>query len=320
MNIETENRPREHDINDRITVLKALADTSRILIVNALLERPHCVEELAERLRLASSTISFHLRRLEEARLVAKRKSQYYLVYELRPDLFRMKLQDFVSVPSDDDSPERKRMRRYREKVLRTFFQSGVLARIPKQWRKRKIVIEEFVPLFEPERVYQEREVNERILPMHADYCTIRRLLIDEGYLTRDGQNEYRLATEARPMSTRPEIKKRYKEAPKEAGIFHVKNTVNGKVLLGSSKNLHGPLNKHRFLLSTGSHWNRKMQEEWNQFGPEAFVFEVLEIVTPKDDPRFNLDDELSLLEQVWIERVQPFGERGYNKDARIRE
>ncbi len=44
-------------------------------------------------------------------------------------------------------------------------------------------------------------------------------------------------------------------------------------------------------------------------------MFEVLDVVKQKDDPAFNLEDELSLLEQIWIERVQPFGEGGYNKD-----
>ena len=129
---------------------------------------------------------------------------------------------------------------------------------------------------------------------------------------------------EVKFVDNRGEIKRQYKEAPREAGIFHVKNTVNGKILLGSSKNLHGPLNRHRFLLSIGRHWNRKIQEDWDRLGPDAFVFEVLEIVKMKDDPGFSVEDELSLLEQKWIERVQPFGEGGYNKDykkgASIRE
>jgi biotin operon repressor len=320
MLIETENKHREENIEERVNVLKALADRSRIMIMNALSERPHCVEELAERLRLSSPTISFHLRKLEDAGLVSKSKAQYYLVYELRSDLLHMTLGDFVSVPSDDDSPERRRMWRYREKVMRTYFRNGSLVKIPKQWRKRMIVLEEFLSKFEPGRRYEEREVNERILPLYEDYCTIRRMLVDEGYMARDDEGYRRLETEERPMSTRSEIKKQYREAPRQAGIFHVKNTVNGKILLGSSKNLHGPLNKHRFILQIGRHWNQGMQEEWNRFGPEAFVFEVLEVIEPKEDPSFNLEDELSLLEQVWIERVQPFGERGYNKDARIRE
>jgi hypothetical protein len=176
-------------------------------------------------------------------------------------------------------------------------------------------VLEEFLASFEPGKEYGEDEVNGRIAPLYADYCTIRRMLIDQGYMTRRGQKYRRIEKEAGAVSTHSEIKRQYKEAPREAGIFQVKNTVNGKVLLGSSKNLHGPLNKHRFILSIGRHWNKALQNDWDRLGPDAFVFEVLEIVKQKDDPAFNLEDELSLLEQIWTERVQPFGEGGYNKD-----
>jgi hypothetical protein len=113
---------------------------------------------------------------------------------------------------------------------------------------------------------------------------------------------------------SRAELKRSYKETPRQAGIFQIKNTETGKVLLGSSTNLHGPLNKHRFILSTGRHDNAALQNDWNQFGPDAFSFEILEIVKPSDDPSFCLEDELTLLEQIWLERLQPFGERGYNQ------
>jgi hypothetical protein len=67
-------------------------------------------------------------------------------------------------------------------------------------------------------------------------------------------------------------------------------------------------------MLSIGSHANPVLQKDWNQFGAGAFTFEVLEVVKPSDDPLFDLDDELTLLEQIWIEKLQPFGERGYNQ------
>ncbi|HTR82487.1 MAG TPA: GIY-YIG nuclease family protein [Bacteroidota bacterium] len=121
-------------------------------------------------------------------------------------------------------------------------------------------------------------------------------------------------------MKTRQEINREYKERKKPAGIFQVKNIANGKVLLGSSLNLEGPLNGHKFMLSTGSHRNPALQKDWNTFGPEKFIFEILEVVKVKDDPNFNLDDELTLLEQIWIEKLQPFGERGYNPDEHIRQ
>lgn len=119
---------------------------------------------------------------------------------------------------------------------------------------------------------------------------------------------------------TRQDIKREYKERKKPAGIFQVKNIANGKVLLGSSLNLEGPLNSHKFMLKIGSHRNPSLQKDWNEYGPDKFVFEILEVVKVKDDPDFNLEDELTLLEQIWIEKLQPFGEKGYNTETRIRQ
>jgi hypothetical protein len=113
---------------------------------------------------------------------------------------------------------------------------------------------------------------------------------------------------------TRADLRRAYKETPRQAGIFQIKNVRTGRLLLGSSTNLHGPLNKHRFMLSIGKHDNQVLQKDWNQFGAEAFTFEILEVVKPSDNPLFNLDDELTLLEQIWIEKLRPFGDGGYNQ------
>lgn len=121
-------------------------------------------------------------------------------------------------------------------------------------------------------------------------------------------------------VKSRKDIKREYKERPKPAGVFQIKNTVNGKLLLGSSLNLEGPLNAHQFMLTIGRHRNKVLQQEWNEYGPDKFVFEILEVVQVKDDPNFNLNDELILLEQIWVEELQPFGERGYNTNTRIRQ
>jgi len=119
---------------------------------------------------------------------------------------------------------------------------------------------------------------------------------------------------------SRKEIHQAYKERVKPAGVFMIKNIANGKVLLGSSLNLEGPLNKHKFTLKIGSHLNKALQKDWDDFGPDNFVFEILEEVKVQDSPNFNLQDELTLLEQIWLEKLTPFGERGYNVNERIRE
>ena len=118
---------------------------------------------------------------------------------------------------------------------------------------------------------------------------------------------------------TRKELNREYVERLKPAGIYQVKNTANGKMLLGSSLNLEGPLNRHKFMLKIGSHTNKTLQNDWNELGPDVFVFEILEEVKTKDDPNFNLQDELTLLEMIWLEKLQPV-ENGYNLTARIRE
>ena len=121
-------------------------------------------------------------------------------------------------------------------------------------------------------------------------------------------------------MKTKKDIKREYKEREKIAGVFQVKNIANGKVLLGSSLNLHGPLNSHRFMLQIGSHRNKVLQQEWNEYGQDNFIFEILEVVKVKDDPSFNLNDELTLLEDIWLKKLHPFGDRGYNTSTQIRQ
>ena len=121
-------------------------------------------------------------------------------------------------------------------------------------------------------------------------------------------------------MKSKKDIIREYKEREKQAGVFQVKNTVNGKILLGSSLNLDGPLNSHKFMLTIGSHRNKALQKEWNEYGEDKFVFEILEVVKVKNESNFNLNDELTLIEQIWLEKLQPFSEKGYNTGTNIRQ
>ena len=121
-------------------------------------------------------------------------------------------------------------------------------------------------------------------------------------------------------MKTRKEIAREYKERKKPSGVFCVRNTVTGKLLFGSSLNLEGVFNRHKFGLSIGKHENAALQQDWNTYGADAFAFEILEEVKVTDDEFFDLKDELTLLEQIWMEKLQPFGENGYNMDKKIRQ
>lgn len=182
-------------IEASIRIIKALADESRLKIANSLMDKPQYVEEISQRIDLADSTVSFHLKKLEEAGLVSKRKEQYYITYSLNETLLNISLRDLISFSNDEFLEQVTRIEKYRQKVLRTFYRDGKLIQIPKQHKKRWIVFEEIVKKFEPGRVYEEKELNEVIMQFNEDYCTIRRELIGEKVLAREG-NKYWLVTD----------------------------------------------------------------------------------------------------------------------------
>lgn len=183
-------------LHDTATLLKALADPSRLRIAGALAQKPHYVEELSERLGLAASTISAHLKKLMEAGLVSSRREQYYIIYTLVSERLDVRLLDLLDDREADD--DRQRLERYRQKVLRAFFSDGRLTKLPAQHKKRWIVYEEFLALFEPDVRYSELELNERIKTLFDDYCTVRRELLEEGALQRDDRTYWRPANQPR--------------------------------------------------------------------------------------------------------------------------
>lgn len=108
-----------------------------------------------------------------------------------------------------------------------------------------------------------------------------------------------------------------YKETPRPMGVYQIRNTVNGKLLIGTSVNLPAILNRHRTALRMGSHQNRELQKDWAEFGPEAFEFEVLDTLTPPARPDYKPSDDLRALEELWLDKLSPFGERGYNPEPK---
>ena len=66
-----------------VKVMKALSDPSRLKIMKALQMRTMCVCELQYTLALAQSSISKHLKILEEADLVVSRKDGLWVNYSL---------------------------------------------------------------------------------------------------------------------------------------------------------------------------------------------------------------------------------------------
>lgn len=171
---------------DAISIFKCLADKSRLIIINNLLKEPMYVELLSERLALAPSTVSFHLKKLEDAGIVYSKKEQYYVVYSVNKDIFKISLEELIKSDISDKTVEKERENQYRKKVIESFFEYGTLKSIPVQQKKKRIVLEEIAKKFEENRQYTEREVNIIIADYNEDFCTIRRDMISEKLLERE--------------------------------------------------------------------------------------------------------------------------------------
>jgi group I intron endonuclease len=113
------------------------------------------------------------------------------------------------------------------------------------------------------------------------------------------------------------EIKKQYKQTLTPMGVYQLKNLANGKILIGSSKNLPARKNRFDMEISMGTVTDENLLQDFRKYGREGFVFEVLDYLDPKEDPAYNYTEDLKTLEEMWIEKLQPFDERGYNKPTR---
>ncbi len=178
---------------EAIRLFKCLSDKSRLQILKSLAIEDMYVERLAERLGITAPTVSFHLKKLADAGAVTSYKSQYYMMYSLKKDIFETSILDILREESDEAGLQAQRDAEYRRKVVDAFFEYGRLKSIPAQRKKERIILEEIVRAFAFDRIYSEREVNIIIADFCDDFCTLRRDMVGEGLLARDGRGYWRV-------------------------------------------------------------------------------------------------------------------------------
>ncbi|MDF2680195.1 MAG: transcriptional regulator [Brevibacillus sp.] len=206
--------------------------------------------------------------------------------------------------------------------IIQKYFPDGTLGPLntfPRKHKHRLVVLEKIAERFDPAKVYSEKEVNAILeVIFEEDYVTIRRYLIDYSLLDRnpDGSQYWVKNNGEEPekqMNRKQELKQMYKEAKTEAGVYQIRNTQNGKVWIDGTMNLK-TMNGKQFMLKHGSHTSKDLQSEWDQYGEDAFVFEVLEVLEKKNEPYFDAADALEKLENKWLDKLQPYGDKGYNE------
>jgi group I intron endonuclease len=89
------------------------------------------------------------------------------------------------------------------------------------------------------------------------------------------------------------------------SGIYGIRNVINNKIYIGSSKNIAYRWTDHKRCLNTNCHPNRHLQYAWNKYGANNFEHFVVEICSI---------DVLMIRENVWIQYYDSMNKnKGYN-------
>lgn len=158
-----------------------LLDHDRLAVAGALAVRAMTSEELVDSSGRDRRTVLTALGMLRAVGLVQERDGVY--------ELDRGRLQEAAREQAEAELPMDPvigfGMTEDERDVLSNYFSGRTLLRMPTQRSKQVIVLGRLALEFDVGRRYPESEVNEILLPFSTDWSTLRRALVDEGFLDR---------------------------------------------------------------------------------------------------------------------------------------
>lgn len=172
-----------NDDRDLVALFKSLAHEGRIRVAAAIIARPSSVEEVASELGISRREAAEDVGALAHVGLAVPQEVNGTTVYTFsrRPLVEILKgLGEKTRTPDLADDVDA-----FDRRVLTTFVVDGKLTSIPAQQKKRDAVLRFLAERFEPERMYDEHEVNAILREYHLDVASLRRYLVDGGFLRR---------------------------------------------------------------------------------------------------------------------------------------
>jgi len=161
---------------------KTLNDAERLKIIGLLALEPRTLSQVADLLHLKPSVALRQLNHLEQNELILEEDGVYRLDKNSLEDRSRRLLSGLrPSVDLQDFEGEE-----YDRKVLSDFLNpDGSLRSIPVQHKKLMPVLRYVAQAFEPGERYTEKHVNILLRRYYVDAASLRRYLVDEGFMQR---------------------------------------------------------------------------------------------------------------------------------------
>lgn len=105
---------------------------------------------------------------------------------------------------------------------------------------------------------------------------------------------------------SKKELRAQYEERTITGGVFVIRNTHSGQILLEATGDLKGSRNRFEFAKKTGAGLNLKLQRDWTHLGAEAFEFEVLETLEKSETQTGEaFAEDLEVLKEFWMEKLK---------------
>jgi hypothetical protein len=165
-------------------ILAALADETRLKVYAAVVVGASDPDAIADSLGLSPLMVAKALARLSEAGLVLESNAGFAPVTRA----FATALQ----VSADKQKDEFPGVDEETATELRRFFKGGRLTHIPNPPPKRMLILDYVARSFDPGVYYPERLVNAVLRRIYPDTASLRRFLVDEGFLDRKGGKYWR--------------------------------------------------------------------------------------------------------------------------------
>lgn len=115
----------------------------------------------------------------------------------------------------------------------------------------------------------------------------------------------------------RKELQARYKQMKLYMGVVKITNTVNGKFYIDAYPDLRDMWAAIQTRLDSGIYSSASLVRDWKQYGPGAFTYDVLEQREQTGDTPDELRQVLGRMERAWLDKLQPYGDKGYNHPPR---
>ncbi|HRF96880.1 MAG TPA: metalloregulator ArsR/SmtB family transcription factor [Aggregatilineales bacterium] len=188
-------------------MLKALADENRLAMTRMMANQERTVTEMAQITGLSEPTVSHHVSKLHTAGFLTLRMAgnqRFYMLKSEQLDALKTfitqltePMKDPETILSENAWIEALNWDEEDKKVLRDYTLNGQLTQLPSKEKRWLVVLRWLATKFEAGGYYTEKQVNAIITEAHPDYATIRRNLVEYGFMRRErGGGNYWLTPE----------------------------------------------------------------------------------------------------------------------------